>query len=564
MNRKFASIDGFKNRRTASIATKKAAANMAYYKPRVAGQKKVINSTNVVNTVSQPIKRAVAQLANREVRHQRSSIAKRTIPSPINNGAAIKRDSLLSKKRTPEKQLEDFLDVPNSSSKQPGRPNKKKKRAIIKIALLIVVLVAGFFAYRYASRLMKAANVIGGGSIIDIFTKADPLKADEQGRTNFLVFGTESNNINSQHGGPLLTDSLMIISFDNKTSQTSMISIPRDLWVRLESTCFVGNRAKVNTVYQCGSNNGKDEKAGAEALGRKLGQITGLSPHYHLHLSFKAVEDIVNAIGGVEVIIESPDPRGIYDINTGIKLKNGPSGLLNGQQALNLIRARNSEGGYGLSRSNYDREDNQRKVVAAMAKKMANDGVFNNFEKMLKIIESLGDNLRTNITASEVRSVAATFKKISSQFSDSTMHSISLADVTKSDSMDGQSVVVPRVGFENYSEIKKHINRQMSGQDFTSENPTVIVLNGSDKAGVAQKLSNQLTEQGFVVRQVGNASENISGKGLVFQRAGVDKAKSFAFLKSTYSLANDASQANKHSNDNADFLVIIGPDFEIK
>lgn len=559
MNKKPVSIDGFIRRpkSTDGIIKKRPSAN--YYRPKVVAKR----SLSSVSSTKQQLSAAVSKLANREKVHQQAE-RQRLARQSNKKASRVVNDSIANQ----EVDVADFFDrskVSAGSQAPKSKKPKSKKRKIIKWIFLILLVVGLAVAYRYGSRLMKAANVIGGGNIIDVFFKADPLKTDENGRTNFLIFGTESNDLNSQHGGPLLTDSLMIVSFDSKTNKAAMVSIPRDLWVRLESTCFVGNRAKVNTVYQCGSDNGKDPKAGAEALGRKLGQVTGWTPHYYMHLNFKAVEDIVNAIGGVEVVIESPDPRGIYDVNTGIKLKNGPSGLLNGEQALRLIRARNSEGGYGLSRSNYDREDNQRKVVAAMTKKMANDGVFNNFEKMLQIIESLGDNLRTNITASEVKSVAATFKKISSQFSDSTINSISLVEVTKTGNMDGQSVVLPRAGFESYAEVKKHVQRQASGdQALSKEAATVTVLNGSDVAGIAQKLADRLTEQGFTVQKVTNAPDNIATKGLIFQKAGSEKPKSYDFIKRAYQLETDAGQSAKYTNYSSDLVVVIGPGFELK
>lgn len=374
MNRKFASIDGFKTRRTQSVLPKKVAGNVAYYRPRIASQKTSLEPAKVV---LQPIKKTVEQLANRENNHQRSLLLSEKRNNNLGNQCSGKRQSLLSTKKNPEKQLEDFLDNPDMRLTNSLKPKKIKKRLILRMIILLIVICMGLIGYRYVSRLMKAANVIGGGNIIDIFKK-EPLKQDQQGRTNFLLFGTESNDVNSEHGGPLLTDSLMVVSYNNNTKQASMISIPRDLWIKHEKTCFVGNYSKINTVYQCGSDSGKNQKAGAETLVRKISQVLGLDIQYYAHIQFQAVIKLVDAVGGVEVMIESPDPRGIYDPNFDwqcnykcnlVKYKNGPSGLMNGQKALALMRARNAQGGYGLPNSNFDREDNQRKVLIALAKK---------------------------------------------------------------------------------------------------------------------------------------------------------------------------------------------------
>ncbi len=554
MNKKSNSIDGFQPRNrlrrskqnpvTEPVSQKATLVNN-YYKPKIAGIRtsydKSKQTSSVTNTQSLPVKRPSVQSA---------AIEK---PVEMSNFFDLTADN---QKKAP---VSKFRRNRNKIS-QPKAP--KKRRRIIRWVILVAVIVIGVVIFNYLSRASKILNVIGGGNIIDML-KTDPLKTDEQGRTNFLIFGTESNNTGSNHGGPLLTDSLMMVSFDSKTNKTSMISVPRDLWVKLEKTCFVGNRSKINTVYQCGSDNGKDEKAGAEALGRKMAAITGLEMHYYLHLNFQAVEDVVNAIGGVEIVIESPDPRGIYDISTGIKYKNGPTGLLDGKAALNLIRARNSEGGYGLSRSNYDREDNQRKMVAAIANKMITEGIFNDFDKMVKIFESLGDNLRTNVTMSEIRSVAATFKTISAQFGDDSMNSISMAEVTKTGNMDGQSVVLPISGFENYSAVKQYIQTKMSDPGIAKEAPTLTVLNGSDTPGLAQKLADALSGQGFKVIAVANAPDKISGKGRVYQKTSLEKPKSLEFIKKQYGFSLEALQANQFASYNSDFIIVAGPDLTL-
>lgn len=575
MNKKFGSIDGFKTRQSQSLASKKVTNGVSYYKPLVAGKKTTLSASKPI--APRPIQRAVAQLANREVsRQNRSVMSERSslMGSTKTNStvSAPKHKSFLPTKRSPEKQLDDFFDVPDGKKSKPAKPKKSKKRLIIKLIILTVLIVIGFFGYRYISRLMKAANVIGGGNIIDILKK-EPLKQDQNGRTTFLLFGTESNDLNSQHGGPLLTDSLMVVSYDNNTKQASMISIPRDLWIKHEKTCFVGNYAKINTVYQCGSDNGKDQKSGAEALVRKISQVIGLDIQYYAHIQFQAVVKLVDAVGGVEVMIESPDPRGIYDPNfdwqcnykcTLVKYKNGPTGLMDGQRALALMRARNAQGGYGLPNSNFDRENNQRKVLIALAKKMTDNGVTSNVEKMTGILETLGDYLRTNLNAKEIRSMMMTMKEIANQFESNAIESVSLIEVVRSGNINGQSVIMPQAGVEQYGAIHKFIKQHISQQPFMKEKPSVTVLNGSGKSGLAQKLADQLSEQGFEIVRVGNASGELKGGGLVFQKAGIEKPKSYEYLQKTFSLTTDVAQQAKYSNESADFVIVIGPDTVIK
>ena len=171
----------------------------------MAGKKTALSASKPI--APRPIQRAVAQLANREVSRQKHSVMSERsslVGSTKTNStvSAPKRKSFLPTKRTPEKQLDDFFDTPDGKKSKPAKPKKSKKRLIVKLVILTILIVIGFFGYRYVSRLMKAANVIGGGNIIDILKK-EPLKQDQNGRTTFLLFGTESNDLNSQHGGPL-------------------------------------------------------------------------------------------------------------------------------------------------------------------------------------------------------------------------------------------------------------------------------------------------------------------------------------------------------------------------
>lgn len=543
MNKKRSSIDGFRGYRRYSGSTAKqtsATGRIGYYRPKATEQKLAVQSPRDQVSLSKLKPKSTDQ----------------------------------SNKRTRQSPSQFPTDLINLDHKQPSLKRRSAKRLLPRLRFVIMLIVAVCLGgvSLYGIKILQASNNIISGGIIGLIA-SDPLKQDDKQRTNFLIFGTESDNLQSQHGGPLLTDSLMLVSYNHANHQTSMISIPRDLWVKLENRCFLGDYAKVNTVYQCGSKSGADPKEGAAALSRKITAITGLDIHYYAHINFQAVIKLVDAVGGIEVVIESQDPRGIYDPNFDwqcnyrcnyVKYKNGPTGLMDGKHALALMRARNAQGGYGLPNSNFDREDNQRKVLTALAKKITSSGALSDISKVMSIIETLGDNLKTNLTTKEVRSMLIALKKISKQFGDDSMLSVSLAEAVRTGSVSGQSVVLPQAGIEQYQKIHGYIQRQISNQNFIKEKPEVVVLNGSDKAGIAQKLADHLSEQGFEINKVANAPANIGGRGQVFVKNGVDKPRSLKFLKQQYQLSDgDVAEQAKYDQYRADFIVVIGPDFDL-
>lgn len=113
-----------------------------------------------------------------------------------------------------------------------------------------------------------------------------PFETDEHGRTNVLIFGTEGYDMaGSAHGGThdgaQLTDSIMVISFDQKTKDVALLSLPRDLKVSM--ACSAG---KINEVFWCNNQGGDNEEAGALALAEQLGEIIGIDFQYWAHVNW--------------------------------------------------------------------------------------------------------------------------------------------------------------------------------------------------------------------------------------------------------------------------------------
>lgn len=555
MNKKYNSIDGFKSARRKIV--------------NQAGKPSVPQKTSLIND-------SPAKVLHKDHIGDDVFTPKTAARTAVQN-LRISSDELFDQKTSED------IDLNKKNSQRPKGKNKRErtdgkksagigkwiKRLILIVFLLIIAVVVYYFV-NIANKTAKVVDQVLEGDISGLL-KVDPLKQDDEKRTNILIFGTESEDINSEHGGPLLTDSIMVASYSHETKNTAMISVPRDLWVRLEEVCVVGYSAKINTVYQCSSDNAKDEKSGAEALSRKMSEVLGLDIHYYVHINFNAVVSLVDAIGGVEIVIESPDPRGIYDINSDVpcgdsvchmvKYPNGPTGLMDGQHALALIRARNAAGGYGLPRSNYDREDNQRKVLAAIIKRMMDSGVLLDVNKIMAILDTIGQNIRTNFGTNELRSAVAVAKEMSNQMGDDSVQSISLSSVTKTDNISGQSVVVPISGRDDYSAIRTYVKKQMLVEPFSSEEPSVTILNGSEQTGLAQKVADWLEEKGITVVQVGNASESFDGAGYIYLKTGVDKPKSSAYLFDKLALTADDQNPNKYQDNEADFVVVLGENF---
>lgn len=365
---------------------------------------------------------------------------------------------------------------------------------------VIIVAIGGYFAVK----TWIAGSNIFGGNIFGLLGSGTPLETDNNGRTNILIFGTSEDD--AGHDGAALTDSIMVLSIHQEKKDAFMLSVPRDLWVEYAQPCLSGYEGKINVVYECYSNGGKEIAKGAAALQEQVGEVLGLEMHYYAKVNYSAVKDLVNAVGGVTVQIESDDPRGVLDRNFDwkcnytcyyVKWPNGPA-KLNGEQALALARARNAAGGYGLSGGNFDREQYQQKIMVALRDKMDDAGTLANPVAINGIIDALGNNVRTNFDGGEVK----TLIKLASEIDSSKIASINLIDETNpvltTGTYYGQSIVQPMAGLYDFSQVQQYVVSRLNATGITRESADIDVLNGSDAYGVASQKAEELVKAGFV------------------------------------------------------------------
>lgn len=467
--------------------------------------------------------------------------------------------------------IDQPLDEKKLTRKQRRKIDKKPmtpKRRIIKWAiigvLVLMLAIGGYFAYKALSTGSKVFK----GNILDAFTQNVPLKQDGNGRSNILIFGTAEDDENGEHGGANLTDSIMVLSVDQTRKDAYMISLPRDLWVEYAETCTVGDQGKLNAAYFCASDDGANEDAGSQALRAKIGEITGLDIQYSAHLNFTAVVEAVNAVGGVDVKVESGDPRGILDRNFDwkcnykcyyVNYKNGEVAHMDGDHALAFSRARNANGGYGLPNGNFDREKNQQKVIVALREKAVSAGTLTNFGAVSGLMDALGNNLRTTFDAKEIRTLMTLGNDIKSD----QIKSISLVDegdeLVTTGNVNGQSVVRPIAGLFNYTGIQAHIREQVSSDPVTKEKAAIDVLNGSETAGVAQRQADKLNEQGFIINDIGNAPDGQYDKVVIYQ-IGTGNPATAAKLKEVYGVEVTTTPPPFQVVGDAKFVVVFGVD----
>lgn len=319
----------------------------------------------------------------------------------------------------------------------------------ITIGLLAVIVIAGGYIgyglYHKADAALASVTKAGSNAQVTDLLTPEPLNGEGTGRVNILIAGNSADD--PGHGGAQLTDSIMVASYELSTKKLTLISIPRDLWVE-----YNGSYMKINAVYPLG---------GMDRLQSVVQQVTGMTINHQVLINYAAFRQMIDAVGGIDVTIDSSDPRGIYDPMVGFQIGNGVQHL-DGMQALLLARSRNDptyDGrvAYGLPSGDFDRQMYQRKILQALLKKLTTATNLINPTTLPAVLDSLTGNVTTNMTAGQLRRLYDLSKQVNATESVSirgTDDNLLLANYT---SYDGQSALIPAAGAGVYTDIQQFV-----------------------------------------------------------------------------------------------------------
>lgn len=394
-------------------------------------------------------------------------------------------------------------DTPVSPSPKKSKTKRHKKHhigRIVAITAACLLVIAGGVLYKWGDALIS--RLTGGNSglwdaLVSFVSDEVPFEADTNGRTNVLVFGTEGYNMNGDtaygaHDGAQLTDSIMVISFDQKTKDVALLSLPRDLKVSM--ACSAG---KINEVFWCHNKNGTNETAGAQALMDQVGMILGVNFQYYAHINWASLIDIIDTLGGITVTLDE-------DINdygwTNAVAQAGVPITVNGEQALGLARAR-----HGTVGGDFTRGNTQQKIVEGIVSKVLDNGV--GVTEALNLLNILGDNLRSNFSTDNVKAGV----HLASGFNLANIRQVPLVNydtntfyVTTA-TINDISYVVPSAGANDYSKIQAYVAEMFSSNPAVREQARIVVYNASGQYGAASAERVRLQNDDYDVIDVGDA-----------------------------------------------------------
>ena len=222
------------------------------------------------------------------------------------------------------------------------------------------------------------------------------LKSDKSLTEPFtiLIMGVDSEKDGLNANAAFNGDTLMLITFNPNTLNATIFSIPRDTYVPIACRKNAENKINSSAAY------------GTKCVIDTIENLTDIKIDYYIKINFKGVVNLVDSLGGVDVNVgkdfcEQDSNRRFGEHE--ICLKKGYQHL-NGEQALAFARHRHT-----LLRGDIDRTKNQQIVVEAIAKKMLKNVSFNDFKD---ILDSISDNIATNIERDQILSFYDTIKQM--------------------------------------------------------------------------------------------------------------------------------------------------------
>jgi len=189
----------------------------------------------------------------------------------------------------------------------------------------------------------------------------------KEGMYTFLLVGTDMDDGN--------TDTIMVVSYDTKKQDISIMSIPRDTMIN-ESWDI----KKINSIYS-------RYKDGIDALKKRIKTLVGFTPDFYVKVDLSMFVKLVDLIGGVEFDVpQDMDYDDSYQ-NLHIHLKKGVQ-VLDGEKAMELVRFRR------YSEGDIKRVEVQQSFIKALIKECLS---IQHWGKIKAYIDLAMENVQTDL-----------------------------------------------------------------------------------------------------------------------------------------------------------------------
>lgn len=388
--------------------------------------------------------------------------------------------------------MPSFVYDPAGKSSKSTWTVKKKIFTVSSLLVLGLIIFVGVKIYASTSKVIARNTGIAAESLKGELKLAD-LKGEGEGRVNILLLGIGD----SGHAGAELTDSIMVVSLDPKTRDVAMLSLPRDMYVKIPAQGY----DRVNAAHALGE---QLKKGGGPELAKKtISQTLDIPIHYFVRVDFSGLKKAVDAVGGVEIDVAEAlyDPEYPCDKNEGrmcgFKLKAGPTHM-DGTVALKYARCRKGNCG-----NDFGRAARQQQILVALRDKALKASTLANPAKLGAMLDVVGDHLRTDLQLDEIQKLADISQKIDQTIIINKVIDDSETGFLYGTNIGGASVLQPKTG--NYKQIQAFVHSIFADNYIKSEAAQIAIENSTYQNGLANQVTELLKSYNYTVISTSNA-----------------------------------------------------------
>lgn len=378
------------------------------------------------------------------------------------------------------------------------------------LSVVVIAMIGGMFILGYTFWGGNSNIIKGLGNIIGFGVKE---------RVNGLILGTDESGQR--------TDFIMFVSYNPQTRKVNIISVPRD--TRVPDSID----RKINSIYQ------KDKQ---NSTINEVEKILGVSIKYYAVVNFKGLRTIVDDIGGVPVDV--PIDMHYHDPyqNLNIDLNKGYQ-ILNGKNAEGFVRFR-----HGYSDADLGRIKTQQKFISELVGQIFKP---QNIPKLPSIIKTITENVKTNVSTSDILGYMGDATKISK-------------DNIIAQTLPGEPNYIGEVSYFIYDKVKtmQMVDTILADDQGISDKQAVErnkqfkveVFNGTDIPGLGSKIADKLKQKGFNVVRVENYDSVIKDTKIIERTRNIEGV----YVKNAIRVGQVSVEYDNSLN--ADATVIVGQD----
>lgn len=235
------------------------------------------------------------------------------------------------------------------------------------------------FSTEELSKTFKDFNTSENSGSQDVIKQTKPF--------SILLMGVDTGSADRTSKWEGNSDSMILLTINPKTNQTTMTSLERDILINLsgpKKNEATNSEAKLNAAYAAG---------GAQMAIMTIQDMLDITIDKYVQINMEGLVQLVDAVGGITVTNDFDFPISI-EVNEPAYTATVEPGThhINGDQALVYARMR-----YDDPEGDYGRQRRQREVITKVVKKvLALDSV----SKYKDILKAVSGNMQTNIEIS--------------------------------------------------------------------------------------------------------------------------------------------------------------------